>query len=188
MLLLESLKSLSNLLVLLGQKMPFKMVDALTVSVLLSLVTTSAVVAINWEDDEFGGQVKWAFNCDFDSGDEDNQVFGGGEDNNNDISNIVQMIGQQPSSSREDCGWLCWADVRCHYFSHSQSICRTMTTKKRLIKSNDQEQQTAVIVPFLADSDTVCGYVPSRVGSLPINSTFSSNTPPTSPHIGPSSD
>lgn len=141
------------------------------------LILASAVVALRWEDDDYGGQVKWAFNCDFDSGEEDNQ-----DEESNDINidggeDMVRLIGQHPSS-RDDCGWLCWADVRCHYFSHSQSICRIMTTtKKRLIKSLSEDQQQAVIVPFLADSDTICGYIPSRTGSFPINSTTS---PPSS--------
>ncbi|KAI9563607.1 hypothetical protein GHT06_011071 [Daphnia sinensis] len=130
-------------------------------------LSTSVAAALNWEDGEFGGQVKWSFNCDFYDEDgpagsrryEDNELA----DNDNDL---IRIIGEH-KSNREDCGWLCWADVECHYYSHSQNVCRTMSLTKKVLVQPAVAHGRAFIhhvtVPYLADSETICGYIPSRI-------------------------
>ncbi|KAK4026734.1 hypothetical protein OUZ56_015760 [Daphnia magna] len=129
---------------------------------------STSVAALNWEDGEFGGQVKWSFNCDF--YDEDGPVRDRYEDNElvDDDKGLIRIIGER-KSNREDCGWLCWADVECHYYSHSQNLCRTMSLKKKVLVSALAHGETFihhVTVPYLADSETICGYIPSRIIAL----------------------
>lgn len=144
----------------------------------LAMFILAGSTALQWLDGEFEGQVKWANNCVFDINsdvvdvvsdftlksdrnrivDDENSIENNQIDYNNN-NNRLQLIGQQ-SSGRSDCGWLCWADVRCVYFSHSDGLCRTLSFKRM---SNQKEDRSVRHVPFLADDDTICGYIPSRL-------------------------
>ena len=139
-------------------------------AVIVFYLSTSVIVsssAFNWEDGEYGGQVKWSFNCDFYDQDVDNNEI---DVNDKDL---IRVIGEH-KSNRQDCGWLCWADVQCHYYSHSQDNCRIMSLKKQIVTgvasvaAGYARQRSAnlihhVTMPYLADSETICGYIPSRL-------------------------
>jgi hypothetical protein len=142
-------------------------------SMIVFYLSMTLISAINWEDGEFNGQVKWSSNCDF--YDEDGGGGGGGGYGDNEIidddRDLIRLIGEQ-QSNRQDCGWLCWADTQCHYYSHSQNVCRTMSLKKKVLTpggvSQHQRERSAtfihhVTMPYLADSETICGYIPSRI-------------------------
>lgn len=116
------------------------------------LLSSTFISTLDWQDDQFGGQLKWSSNCDFDGN------FGDYSYENKVDDNPVRLIGQQ-ASQQLDCGWLCWADVRCHYFSHSGGMCRTMSPARARIISNP----STMAIPYLADGDTICGFVPARV-------------------------
>lgn len=128
--------------------------------VMIAAVTTS----LEWHQGDFNGQLKWAFNCDFDGEDDG----GGGGSSDDEADNTVDQTDEEiriigvKRSERHDCGWLCWADVECCYFSHSQGTCRLMTLDT---KSQQHQLPRHLPVPYLAESDTICGYIPSRITS-----------------------
>lgn len=136
---------------------------------LLLVATAFAVDALQWHQGDFNGQLKWATNCDFDDD------GGGGDLDNNSIDQSSdesplprpRIIRLEEDVGREQCGWLCWANVECSYFTHSDNVCRLMTTTDDSGRETDVHQPM-MAVPYLAESDTVCGYVPSRsTGSHP---------------------
>lgn len=132
-----------------------------SMAVIVLYLSTSVIVsssAFNWEDGEYGGQVKWSFNCDFYDQDVDNNEI----DVNDAAKDLIRVIGEH-KSNRQDCGWLCWADVQCHYYSHSQDSCRIMSLKKPTRQRSANNLIHHVTMPYLADSETICGYIPSRL-------------------------
>jgi hypothetical protein len=134
-----------------------------SMAVIVLYLSTSCVIvsssAFNWEDGEYGGQVKWSFNCDFYDQDVDNNEI----DVNDAAKDLIRVIGEH-KSNRQDCGWLCWADVQCHYYSHSQDSCRIMSLKKPTARQRSANNLIHhVTMPYLADSETICGYIPSRL-------------------------
>lgn len=126
------------------------------VAVLLCWTTSLAprnTSALQWQDGGFNGQVKWAFNCEFDTTADD-------DDRNEVDGDVMPTVGRY-QSSRDDCAWLCWADSQCQFFTHSQDTCRTLSFRDGNVASK-RNHQRRVRVPFLADGDTSCGYIPSR--------------------------
>ena len=132
-----------------------------SVTLIVFCFSSLTIAAWNWIEEDFGGYVRWSFNCDF-YGDVywNNQVVDGNQ-------NIVKLI-EELEANREDCGWLCWANFNCYYYSHSQNVCRTMSLKKELLFSTNNENagRSYITTPYLADGDTICGYIPSRIEAL----------------------
>ncbi len=84
-------------------------------SMIVFYLSMTVILAINWEDGEFNGQVKWSSNCDFYDEDGADGGGGGGGYGDNEIidddKDLIRIIGEH-QSNREDCGWLCWADIQ----------------------------------------------------------------------------